>query len=244
DYLFTGGFPNVINEYFSRGFISSETYETYITWIEGDIEKEGRSPDNAYRLLAQIHANLGSRVSYTELARNAVLSSQKTVQEYLEILRMMFVVFETEFYSLDQKRADPKKNKKIYFTDPFIHNCLMAKEKGFLDDAFSYTGKVLLSREHQESRFEETAGDNLYPAYAKFYYGNYGTRGNEIDFVGLRRGKYDLLEVKRGQNIELKKYEGVRNVTVITYDFEKKHSSIKILPFYKYFLSDASPTAG
>lgn len=236
NYLLTGGFPNVINEFFEHGRINSETYETYIKWIEGDIEKEKRSLNSAYRLFAEIHKKLGSRMSYTEIARNAVLSSQKTVQEYLEIFKMMFVIFEAEFFSLDEKRTDPKKNKKIYFTDPFIHNALIAKENGFLDDAFSFTKKVLLDKKFQDQRFEETVGDNLYANYEKFYYGNFGSHSYEIDFVGFKKGKYDLFEVKFGRNIDFSLYEKFERLNIVTFDVEKKVKRINAIPFYKFFL--------
>ncbi len=135
DYLLVGGFPGVINEYYEKKLILPETYATYIKWIEGDIHKFGKSLENAYKVFKEIYKSLGSKTSYTNLAKNSALASQKTAQEYIELFEMIFVIYKVGFFSLEQKKDDYKKNKKFYFLDPFIHNAILAKENGFLDDA-------------------------------------------------------------------------------------------------------------
>ena len=242
DYLLVGGFPNVINEYYEKGFISPETYETYIKWIDGDIYKNGKSPENAYKLFKQLDKSIASRISYTALAQNSGLASQKTVQEYLEMFEMMFVIYRCDYFSLEQKKTDSKKNKKVYFLDPFIHNAVISRENGFLDDAFDYSKKILLATKNIPVRFEEVIGAYLRKKYVKLFYGSYGKNNLELDFVGFKKGEYDLFEAKHGnsQNIFdysnlMDKLSGYNKLTIITKNYEKEEEQIELVPFYKFF---------
>lgn len=241
DYLLCGGFPHVINEFYAKKTISSETYETFVKWIEGDIDHEDKSLTHAYSLFREIHLKLGSRLSYTEIAKNVGLSSQITVQEYFEIFEKMFVIFKCDFFSLNEKKTDVKKNKKFFFCDPFIHNALIAKENGFLDNAFNYS-KILLGEKFQDGRFEEAIGSNLRVKFDKLYYGNFGAKNQEIDFVGFNHGKYHLFEVKRG-HFKIADYEkiadvlvGFENIHIISRDSSTQSKNVKVIPYYKFLI--------
>lgn len=241
DYLLCGGFPHVINEFYAKKNISSETYETFVKWIEGDIDHEDKSLSHAYAIFRELHIKLGSRLSFTEIAKNAGLASQATVQEYLEIFEKLFVVFKCDYFSLNEKKTDVKKNKKFYFTDPFIHNALIAKENGFLDNAFNYS-KILLGEKFQDARFEEVIGGNLRGKFDKLYYGNFGSKNQEIDFVGFDHGKYDLFEVKRGR-FKLAEFEkiisslsGFEKLHIISHDFSANNKNVEVIPYYKFLI--------
>lgn len=244
DYLLIGGFPNAINEYYEKKLILPETYATYIKWIEGDIHKAGKTLDNAYKLFKEIDKSLASRISFTNLAKNAVLASQKTVQEYIELFEMIFVLYKTDYFSLEQKKSDFKKNKKFFFLDPFIHNAILAKENGFLDDAFNYSKNVLLTGNNLNRRVEEIIGSNLHRLFDKFYYGNYGKDNLEVDFVGFTKGAYKLFEVKYSDSFDTNSYQeillntkGYQNIKVISKSLEKQEGKLSIIPVCKFLTS-------
>ncbi len=239
DYLITGGFPAVINEYYTEWFISPSTYETYINWIEGDIHKLGRSVEIMYGIVKSIDRLAGSRASYTQIAKETGVASQQTVQEYLEILRDLFITFECPYLSLEQKRSNYKKNRKFYFTDPFIHNTLIVKERGFMDNGHMYVVKKLLQEKHIDYRLEETVGCNMYKKFDKMYYGDF-SGGKEIDFVGVKAGETKLFEVKNSKEIDLSRYKSIPaeydNITIISQGIEQVKGRFHIEPALKFFL--------
>lgn len=247
DYLLVGGFPNVINEYYDKKLILPETYANFIKWIEGDMHKIGKKLDNAYKLFKEIDKVLTTPVSFTGLAQSAVLSSQQTVQEYIELFEMIFVLYKVDHFSLKQKKTNFKKNKKFYFLDPFVHNAIIAKENGFLDDAFNYSKKVLLSNDKIDKRFEEVIGANLHRIFNKLYYGSYGKKNLEVDFVGFSKGKYELFEVKHsdspdvGSYLEIlrnmKSYKKINIVSRFSSFEEKQIGKLKIIPAPKFLTS-------
>jgi len=241
DYLLVGGFPNVINEFYSKNRISPETYETYIKWIDGDIYKSGKSLDNAYKLFREINKSLTSKTSYTNFAKKASLVSQRTVQDYIELFEMIFVSYKAEYFSIEQRKSDFKKNKKFYFLDPFIHNAVIAKENGFLDDAFNYSKNVLLAESKLNERVEEVVGASLRRLFSKFYYGSYGKKGLEVDFVGFKKGVYKLFEVKYGNFFKLSSYKEIlentkdyKGMMIMSKALEKQEGEIEIMPVYKF----------
>lgn len=199
DFMLIGGFPQVINEYYSNGFIASETYETYTKWVDGDVHKNGKSTESAYRLFKELDKTLTSRVSYTNLAKDTLFASQQSAQDYLELFDLMYVCFKCDCFLLESRKVDPKKNKKFYFVDPFIHNALLAKQDGFLDDAFNYSRKLLAGENVASARFEEIVGSLLQRRFTRLDYGVLAGDALEVDFVGFDHGKYQLFECKYGK---------------------------------------------
>lgn len=199
DFMLVGGFPQVINEYYANGFIASETYETYTKWVDGDVHKNGKSTESAYRLFKELDKTLTSRVSYTNLAKDTLFASQQSVQDYVELFDLMYVCFKCDYLLLESRKVDPKKNKKFYFVDPFVHNALLAKQDGFLDDAFNYSRKLLAGENIASTRFEEVVGSLLKRRFARLDYGMLAGDALEVDFVGFDHGKYSPFECKYGK---------------------------------------------
>lgn len=232
DFLLTGGFPKTINEYYASGRIANSTYETFITWVENDIHKTGRSEKTAYDLLANIFRTLTTPVSFTSLANDSSLASHFAAQEYLDILEKMFVLFPLNAFVIEQKRRDPKKNKKIYFTDPFIFNTLYVKTQQLLEDPFSSILKKI--DELMPFIAENTIAGQLQRFYPQLYWGK-GVKG-EIDFVGKKEGKINFFEVKYREKIDYSEILPVSPLTVIS----KKHicdKPVMTIPLEIFLLS-------
>ncbi len=126
-YLITGGFPLVINEFFSNKKIPDYAYEIYAKWITGDIVKWGKQEKILMQLMRAIISKQSSAISWDSLAKESEIKSHKTVSAYVEDLENMFAVIVLYFLDLNKKIPDYNKNKKLYFSDPFIYHVFNKK---------------------------------------------------------------------------------------------------------------------
>ena len=82
-----------------------------------------RKPDVIVRLLKALALQIGSQVSYNELASLLGLTS-KTVEKYLDILEKSYIIFRLGSFSRNM-RNELKLSRKIYFWDLGIRNALI-----------------------------------------------------------------------------------------------------------------------
>lgn len=233
DYLLTGGFPVTINQYYQQGYIDSAVYEIFLNWIEGDLHKTGKSNEIAYRVIERLFLHLTTPISYYKLSKESGLASHATVAEYLEILEKMFIVFGLPHFSLNERRAKHRKNRKFYLADPFIFNALKAKVCGFTHNAFNYTKETIVAEESRPSLMENAAALHLHRLYQELYYGQ--SVKKEIDFVGFREGKHSFVEVKYQSKVSpsdfswAEKMVGKETLWVLTQkDYDE--NKIKLIP--------------
>jgi len=83
-----------------------------------------KSPDKLENLLRALAYQIGSQVSYNELAQLCGLS-QKTADKYIDVLEKAFIVFRLGSFSRNL-RNELKKSRKIYFWDTGIRNALIS----------------------------------------------------------------------------------------------------------------------
>ena len=81
-------------------------------------------PDSLVKLLQSLAFQVGSQVSYNELAQLCSLDS-KTVEKYVILLEQSYVIFRLNSFSRNL-RNELKTSKKIYFYDNGIRNALIA----------------------------------------------------------------------------------------------------------------------
>lgn len=81
-------------------------------------------PDSLVKLLQALAFQVGSQVSYNELAQLCGLDS-KTVEKYVVLLEQSYVIFRLNSFSRNL-RNELKNSKKIYFYDNGIRNALIA----------------------------------------------------------------------------------------------------------------------
>lgn len=234
DFLLTGGFLTTINQFYTKGFIPAYIYEMYINWIEGDLHKTGKSDEIALRIFERLLTHLTGPISFYKLARESGVVSHLTVRDYLDILEKMFVLFKVEYFSIEQKRMDAKKNRKVYYLDPFILQVVSAKFNDFLDDAFNFSRRSFLSEEFRPKIAEMLVGASLKREYSQLYYGV--SPAGEIDFVGKKRDETSFVEVKYQPNLSCKEFYhiakvlGDKRLFVITKDSLQSEDNIILLP--------------
>ena len=82
-----------------------------------------RKPDMLDKLLRALAFQVGSEVSYNELAQT-IGSDSKTVEKYIELLEKCFVVFRLSGLSRNL-RGELKKAKKVFFYDNGVRNAVI-----------------------------------------------------------------------------------------------------------------------
>ena len=123
----TGGFPTSINE-------DPTAEEQFIAAFEGEVLRSKRSLQLMKEVISSVIRKAPSPLSFSTIGRDVGVS-YKTVQDYVEILQNLFIM-DTAFYS-DRKRVVWRKERKFFFTDPFVARTLAwwCGEK-YLDSAF------------------------------------------------------------------------------------------------------------
>lgn len=158
-----------------------------------------KSPDVLVKLLKALALQIGSEVSYTELA-NIVGINKGTVERYIDILEKNYIIFRFSPYAKN-KRKIISKLKKIYFWDVGIRNAVI--------DSFN----PLSSRNDVGQLWENfVIAERLkYQAYNKISSENYFWRtydGAEIDLVEERDGKIYAYEIKWSKDQKAVKVPG------------------------------------
>jgi predicted AAA+ superfamily ATPase len=120
--LVFGMYPEVVNKpgkeiELLKGLATSYLYKDIFTF------NDVRKPEILEKLLKALALQVGSEVSYNELAQT-VGSDQLTVQRYLDLLEKSFVVFRLPAYSRNL-RNELRKSRKIFFYDNGIRNAIL-----------------------------------------------------------------------------------------------------------------------
>jgi predicted AAA+ superfamily ATPase len=184
--LVFGSYPDVINNSGNTQEILMNLSGSYM--YQDLLSMEGvRKPVLIEKLLVALALQVGSEVSYNELAQT-VGSDAKTVEKYIDLLEKCYVLFRLPALSRNL-RSELKRGKKIYFYDNGIRNALiqnlnpltMRSDVGALWENFIIS--EIIKYNHYNGR------------YANYYFWRTTTQ-QEIDFVEEREGKLHLYEMK------------------------------------------------
>ncbi len=195
EYLITGGFPLSVNLFYSRGHISSYMYQLYLSWIEGDIGRAGKLERNLYQIMSRILVHMSTGISWYGLSRESGIASHATVQEYVEILERMYVLRSIPYIDLSSKMPMYRKNRKLYFHDPFIFHCFSGKNSGIGDNFFTECRRFLNDPMEKAKLVESVIGTNIFQRYHNCFYWQ-GPK--EIDFVAKEAGQLHFFEGTAG----------------------------------------------
>lgn len=146
-----------------------------------------RKPDLLRKILYALALQIGSEVSYNEVACT-VGSDAKTVERYVDLLEKCFVIYRLNGFSRNL-RNELKKTKKIYFYDTGIRNAII---NNFVPAS---------QRENMGNLWEnffimERIKYNAYHHRHVNYYFWRTLSQQEIDFVEEEDGKFTLFEMK------------------------------------------------
>ena len=121
--LIFGSYPEVVMSHGNEIEILKELSQSYLYKDILSFEKI-RHSDKLIKLLQTLAWQVGSQVSYNELAQICSIDS-KTVEHYITILEQAFIIFRLRTFSRNL-RNELKNNRKIYFYDNGIRNAIIA----------------------------------------------------------------------------------------------------------------------
>jgi len=167
----------------------SYLYKDILTW--GGIQK----PERLERLLQALAFQIGSQVSYNELARVSGLNNE-TVEKYITILEKAFIIFRLGTFSRNL-RNELKKSRKIYFFDNGIRNAVIRHfhPVDLRDDVGALWENYLVSE-----RLKMMANNNV--SANRFFWRT--AQQQEIDYLEERNGKLSAWEFKWNPKARIK----------------------------------------
>ena len=219
-YLITGGFPLVINEFFDSGNIPDYVYEIYRKWVVGDMVKWDKSEKILLQLMRGAIQKQSTPISWDSLAKGVEIKSHKTVSSYVEALENMFVFVILYFLDLSKKIPNYNKNKKIYFLDPFIFH-------SFNNAIFFKSNEIL------PSLIESVVVSHLNRKFQVFYWKN----KREVDAIIKINEKEVGVEIKYQNKISRDDMGGLyhfKDGIMITKDFLEIKKKYPCYPVYLF----------
>ena len=184
--LIYGMYPDVLNNRSDAGEILKQLTTSYL--YKDVLSITGiKKPELLDKLLKALALQIGSEVSYNELA-NLLQIDKTTVSKYIDLLEKAYIVFRLNSYCRNQ-RNEIKNNRKIYFYDNGIRNIIinnlnpleLRTDKGALWENFLISERIKLQQ------------------YNQLYTNNYFWRTvqkQEIDFVEEINGQVTAYEFK------------------------------------------------
>lgn len=215
--LIFGSYPDVVN---NAGNERSTLTEIANSYLYRDILKLDniRKPTHIEKLLQALAFQVGSEVSYHELAQTIGNIDTATVEKYIDLLEKAFILFKLPALSRNL-RNEIKKGKKYYFYDNGIRNVLISnfsnidlrQDKGALWENFLISER--LKNNHYQGR------------YANTYFWRTHDKA-EIDYIEEEGGILNAFELKwkaqkvRFANSFLEAYPNHKTAVVSRSDFE------------------------
>ena len=229
DYLITGGIAQAIDEYIKTRNISDNTYATFINFLVRDITRWNMSELYAKQIIRRVIETLSTPISWHSLKEGTEIRDHKTAETYVDILKESFVLL--YLYQLDVNNKIPsyRKEKKIYFQDPFIFHACRSWIYG--KPAFPSSLDFIRTEENKSKLVESVVSNhlvrytfNMYssPLYDPTNYIFYwkSKRGREVDFIVRVNDRFLPIEVKYKEKIKREDAFGI-------YDFMKTSISFE-----------------
>lgn len=213
-YLIHGGYLPAINEYHLNKTISKSVMNIYIHWIIGDILKYNKSENYLFEILKGIKSTYNSQISWNSLSKYLSIQHHKTVSDYCSILESMHVLHIQEAILEHKLTGAPKKNRKIYFRDPFIDHAIT----NYLNPDMTIKA---LEEKIQNNVEASTYVEAICVDHCKRWLPTYYIKGSkgEVDLALVKNGKLYPIEVKwtsQVRNTDLKQIRTYENGIVLT----------------------------
>jgi hypothetical protein len=197
-YHLTGGFLPAINDLEREREVGPATFRTYADWIRGDVLRLDRNERYLREIVTAISTRQGSQMTWNALARTLSIAHPKTVADYVMILERMDAIVVVPALAEDRFGPAPKKARKVFFADPFIHRALL-HWLGRPDDAMG-------SDERLQRDLEGTFAAHVARRGEVYYVKGRG----EIDVAWLDGRRVQALEVKWSKQVRPEELKELR----------------------------------
>lgn len=188
--LIYGSYPDIINHADEAKELIMNISNSYLYKDLLALE-DIRRPVLLEKLLTALALQIGSEVSYNELAQT-IGSDSKTVEKYINLLEKCYVIFRLNAFNRNL-RTELKKSKKVYFYDNGIRNAIiqnfaplsLRQDTGALWENFFISERIKANH------------------YAGYYVKSYfwrTTQQQEIDYIEEADGNFSAFEMKWNPN--------------------------------------------
>lgn len=146
-----------------------------------------RKPDVLDKLLRALAFQVGSEVSYNELAQT-IGTDSKTVERYIELLEKCYIIFRLHGLSRNL-RNELKKAKKIYFYDNGVRNAIIQQfaPLELRNDVGALWENFFISERIKRNHYQQN--------YCNIYF--WRTKSQlEIDYIEEQNGQMTAFEMK------------------------------------------------
>ena len=184
--LVYGSYPEIINNVNDEQRTLVELTDSYL--YKDILEFDSvHKPDKLVNLLQALAYQIGSEVSYTELAQLTGIDV-KTVDKYITILEQAYILFRLRSFSRNM-RNELKNSRKIYFYDNGIRNAIIrdfspAEMRGDVGALFE---NYIISERIKRKSYTDN--------YSLSHFWRTNTQ-QEIDYIEEINGKISAFEIK------------------------------------------------
>lgn len=204
-YLLFGGLPAAVAEA-AAGERAPSAEVRRVLWDSflKEVQRRGASVPAAQALLERIMRSLGSKVSWSQMAREMAVplggrrasrggrTDPRTLQDYIELLAVNYFALVLYFWKQDSGSGDVAKDKKTYFGDPLLHT-ITADRVGLQRDVHAEVENAIALALYRRYEPIERRAENMIAPERLHVWGT--RRGGEIDFVCGPRDEIEAVEV-------------------------------------------------
>ena len=179
-------YPDVVNHPGNEKEILKQLSDSYL-YKDLLMMDQIKKPSALVKLLQALALQIGSQVSYHELAQICGLDG-KTVEKYMMLLEQSYIIFRLASFSRNQ-RNELKKSRKVYFFDNGIRNALIANFEHIENrtDIGALWENYLVSERIKYLAYQQKWVNNWYWRT---------TEQQEIDYVEEENGQLSAFEFK------------------------------------------------
>lgn len=184
--LIYGFYPDVVNHPGNEKEILKQLSDSYL-YKDLLMIDQIKKPSALVKLLQVLALQIGSQVSYHELAQICGLDG-KTIEKYMMLLEQSYIIFRLTSFSRNQ-RNELKKSRKVYFFDNGIRNSLIANFEQIENrtDIGALWENYLVSERVKYLAYQQKWVNNWYWRT---------TEQQEIDYVEEENGQLSAYEFK------------------------------------------------
>lgn len=184
--LIYGSYPDILNHANDARELLRMLTDSYL-YKDILATDQLRKPDVLDKLLRALAFQVGSEVSYNELAQT-VGTDSKTVERYIELLEKCYIIFRLHGLSRNL-RNELKKAKKIYFYDNGVRNAVIQQfaPLELRNDAGALWENFFISERIKRNHYQQN--------YCNTYF--WRTKSQlEIDYIEEQNGQMTAFEMK------------------------------------------------
>lgn len=237
-YLIHGGYLPAIANYWQEKTILAGTLRTYIEWMIGDMLKFKKTEKQVVEILKGILTTYSTQISWHSLLKHLSIEHHQTVSDYCHLLEDIHVIYILEALNENTLTGAPKKNKKIYFQDPFIYHAA---------SAFIYQNRSLqfIEKTVQDPKHSAALIEGIVISLCKRYYPTFYIKGNlgEVDVALIKNNAFHPIEIKWTSQLraqDLKQIQQYQNGIILWNQPEERlFNETAIIPLPKFLLKEA-----